>query len=194
MPHTSSRIRAYMGSSLDGYIAGPGNELDWLSADHARAGDLPASPDYLDYPGFIAGIGCLLMGRTTYEVVAAMPEWPYAGLPVLVASHRPLQDAPDGVQVAEGSIEVLVERARTLAAGRDVYVDGGAIIRQAVQAQLLDDLVLTWLPILLGGGVRLFDVLPEPVALQFSGAAAAGNGLLQVSARLLPQKNSSSNR
>ena len=54
--------------------------------------------------------------------------------------------------------------------------------------------MLTWLPILLGGGVRLFDVLPQPVALQFTGAAAAGNGLLQVSARLLPQKNSSSNR
>lgn len=194
MTHTSSRIRAYMGSSLDGYIAGPGNELDWLSADHARAGDLPTSPDYLDYPRFIAGIGCLLMGRTTYEVVAAMPEWPYAGLPVLVASHRPLRDTPDGVHVAEGSIEVLVERARTLAAGKDVYVDGGAIIRQAVQARLLDELVLTWLPILLGDGVRLFDLLPEPVALQFTGAAAAGNGLLQVSARLLPQKNSSSNR
>lgn len=183
-----------MGSSLDGYIAAPDHGLEWLSADHARAGDLPASPDYLDYPRFIAGIGCLLMGRTTYDVVAAMPEWPYAGLTVLVASHRPLHDAPDGVQVAHGHISELVERARTLAAGKDVYVDGGAMVRQAVQAQLLDELVLTWLPVLLGAGVRLFDVLPEPVALQFSAAAAAGNGPLQLRARLLPQKNSSSKR
>ncbi|HIE5094414.1 dihydrofolate reductase family protein [uncultured Stenotrophomonas sp.] len=68
------------------------------------------------------------------------------------------------------------------------------MVRQAVQAQLLDELVLTWLPVLLGGGVRLFDVLPEPVALQFSAAAAAGNGPLQLRARLLPQKNSSSKR
>lgn len=68
------------------------------------------------------------------------------------------------------------------------------MVRQAVQAQLLDELVLTWLPVLLGGGVRLFDVLPEPVALQFSAAAPAGNGPLQLRARLLPQKNSSSKR
>lgn len=194
MTQLRSRIRAYLGSSLDGYIAGPDNDLDWLSADHACQGDLPASPDYLDYPRFIADIGCLLMGRTTYDVVAAMPEWPYRDLPVLVASHRALRDAPANVQVAQGSIGSLVERAGALAAGKDVYVDGGAMVRQVVQAQMLDELVLTWLPVLLGGGVRLFDLLPEPVALQFTSAASAGNGLLQVSARLLPQKNSSSNR
>ncbi|HEL2978613.1 TPA: dihydrofolate reductase family protein [Stenotrophomonas maltophilia] len=189
-----SRIRAYVGSSLDGYIAGPGNDLDWLNVDHARDGDLAAAPDYVDYPRFIADIGCLLMGRTTYDVVAAMPEWPYRDLQVLVASHRPLHDAPGNVQVAHGSIGDLVERACTLAAGKDVYVDGGAMVRQVVQAHLLDELVLTWLPILLGGGVRLFDVLPQSVALQFTTAAPAGNGLLQVGIRLLPQKNSSSNR
>lgn len=185
MADACGRVRAYLGCSLDGFIAGPDNALDWLAADHARPGDLPAAPDYIPFEAFMGTVGCLLMGRTTYDVVAAMDGWPYGACPVLVATHRPITGAPATVSTMAGTLPALVAQARQLADGRDIYLDGGTVVRQGIQAGVVDELVLTWLPLLLGAGTRLFDDLEQPYPLQFTAAAASGSGLLQVRVRPL---------
>jgi dihydrofolate reductase len=145
------RVRVYIASSLDGFIAGPGGDLSWLPEPPEGADD-----DF-GWNAFIAQIGCLLMGRGTYDAVAAMGvNWPHSDRPTLVATHRPLVGAPPRVFAASGPIRGLVAQAAEQAGGRDVYLDGGDLIRQALDADLVDELVVTLCPVVLGAGHPLF--------------------------------------
>ena len=175
-----SRVRVYMACSLDGVIAGPDNDLSFLH-DPGPEGAPPASPDVLEFDDFMTQVGAMLMGRTTFDVVDAMDvPWPYGDILVLVATHRPLPaDAPATVRAVCGSIEELVERAKETVGRRDVYLDGGALIRQGLQAGLVDELCITFVPLIHGdGGTRLFDGLQGSTKLEFTAHANYVNGLL----------------
>ena len=129
-------------------------------------------------------VGAMLMGRRTYDVVASMDiPWPYGDTPVLVATHRPLTDPPASVRAISGDIDTLVRAAQACAGEKDVYLDGGALVRSALEAGLVDELTLTMLPVVLGEGVRLFDGLSAPLSLEFTGHHDAGLGMVQLNAR-----------
>lgn len=184
----NSRVVVYMGCSLDGFIAGPDNDLSWLSQDHGREGDLAADPGYVSFEDFMGRTGAMLMGRTTYDTVAGMGVWPYADTPVIVATTRALESDQKTVTASRGDITALVDEAKTAAGDKDVYLDGGALVRQALDAGLVDEMIITFVPIAVGAGIRLFDGLREHQRFQFSARAASGGGLLQVSARVVPAK------
>jgi dihydrofolate reductase len=154
-PNDVGRIRVYLASSIDGFIAGPGDDLSWLPEPDS---DAPLDDRALDFASFIHDVGALLMGRRTYDVVRAFDvPWPYADRPVLVATRRDLDEgAPHTVTRVEGPIDQLVSRAREAAAGKDVYLDGGELIRQACEADLVDELTITLAPVALGEGRPLF--------------------------------------
>jgi len=126
------------------------------------------------------------MGRRTYDVVVGFDgPWPYGDLPVHVATTRPLTDASATVTPVEGEIAQLVTDALAAASGRDVYVDGGTMVRATLAAGLLDDLVVTMLPVVLGEGVRLFegttlDATEGPTDLTVVDVAKYGDGFVQV--------------
>lgn len=148
------KVRVYLACSLDGYIAGPDNDLSWLAPPDPP----PTGPtEALEFGDFMAQVGVMLMGRTTHDVVAGFGDWPYGETPVLVATRRPLAPAAETVQAVHGDIDALIAQAKDLAGGKDLYLDGGALVRQALDAGLVDELVLTWVPIVLGGGVPLFE-------------------------------------
>lgn len=151
----SGRIRVYSAISLDGFLAGEGDDLSWMGVPDP---DAILDEGVLDFEGFMSQVGVLLMGRRTYDVVRAMDvPWPYGDLPVLVATHRPLdEDRPPTVRRVRGSIDILCLMAQEVAGEADVYLDGGALISQALEARLVDELVLTLVPTLLGRGVPLF--------------------------------------
>lgn len=173
------RLRAYMACSLDGFIAGPGDDLSWLEA--TRSGPLMPDPQALDFETFLVQVGCLLMGRRTYDTVAGFQgAWPYGALPVRVATSRPLSSPLDMVSPVAGSIQELVATAKRVAGGKDVYLDGGALVQQALKAGLVDELILTYVPVLLTAGVRLFDDLVGPIELRFTAHYAMPNGMLQL--------------
>lgn len=158
-----SRVRVFIASSLDGFIAGVNDELDWLPQHGAGAEDT--------FTPFMTEIGALLMGRRTYDVVSGFDgPWPYEQTPVLVATQRVLKPKVPSVRAIAGSIEVLIAQAKRAAAGRDVYIDGGALIRSALDARLIDELVVTLIPIVLGKGMPLFAGVNErhPLSLQSS--------------------------
>lgn len=177
------RIRVYMACSMDGFIAGPDHELSWLHQDHSAPGDLPPSPDALHFEPFLQEIGAMLMGRATYDAVDAMGVWPYGELPVLVATHRPLSPKRPSVRAVQGSIREVLDEARREAGGKDVYLDGGQLVQQALNAKQVDEITLTQVPVLLGKGLRLFDGLDAPMSLQFLAHKSYGQGLLQVTMR-----------
>ena len=176
--HMASRIRVYMAASLDGFIAGPDDDLSWLPTDAKPEGDA------VSFEAFMADVGAMLMGRRTYDVVQSFGgDWPYGATPVLVATRRPLEPAAPTVRSIEGSIDALLDQALDEADGRDVYLDGGGMIRAALEVGRVDELIITYAPILLGNGIRLFDTLTTRRPLVFEQHAKYGS-MLQVRARL----------
>lgn len=171
----AGRARVFIASSLDGFIAGPGDELDWLSGfDGAEDTFTP----------FMAGIGALLMGRRTYDVVTGLDApWGYGDTPVLVATTRPLEPIEPTVRAVTGSIGDMLAAARDTAGDRDVYVDGGRLIRSALDAGLIDALTVTMIPVILGDGVPLFAGLGRRVRLELVGNRDVGGGLVQLDYR-----------
>lgn len=173
----AGRIRVFIACSLDGFIAGPGDDLSWLPAPSPDAGDF-------GYTAFMAGIGALLMGRNTYEVVAGFDgPWPYGERPVLVATHRPLAPKVPSVRAVHGEPESLVAQARAAAGDGDVYVDGGAMIRGLLDARLVDEMTVTIIPIILGAGAPLFAGLAERRRLEPVGEVTTAGGVVQLTYR-----------
>lgn len=172
------RTHVFMAMSLDGFIAGPNDELDWL----------------LQYEGvedtftpFFAQVGALLMGRRSYDVVSKFEgPWQYRNTPVLVATTRPLTPQRATVRAVNGNIESLVQRAQEVAGERDVYIDGGNIIRAALDAGLVDELTVTLIPIVLGAGISLFTGVTRQHELELLGSRPIGGGLVQL--RYVPQR------
>jgi dihydrofolate reductase len=166
------RVRVFIATSLDGFIAGPNDDLSWLPK--------PSGESDFGYAAFMADIGALLMGRTTYEIVAGFDgEWPYP-VPVLVASSRPLTPVHASVRAVAGDIGSLIEQARASAGERDVYLDGGNLIRQASDAGLIDDLTLTLVPVILGAGTPLFAGVEQRRRLELVSSEAFADGLVQL--------------
>lgn len=175
------KVRVYIATSLDGFIAGPNDELDWLTNPTPDA-DLPEGA--LGFDTFMADIGAMVMGRRTYDAVRGMgPTWFYGDTPVLVATHRPLESDLATVRAATGDIGAVLDEALALAAGKDVYVDGGATIRAAMEADRVDDFVVTVVPTILGAGKPLFAGLGRRYAVEVLSHRDYGGGMVQLHLR-----------
>jgi dihydrofolate reductase len=157
--------------SLDGFIAGPHDELDWLE----RGG---GPPEDHGYAAFFASVDALLVGRRTWEVVRGFPEWPYGGKAVHVLSHRP-GEARHGERFHAGPPADVLE-ALGAEGVRRVYVDGGAVVSQHLAAGLLDELTISILPVVLGAGIRLFQEAGPERWLTLRESRSWPSGLVQL--------------
>jgi dihydrofolate reductase len=149
-----ARIRGYIASSLDGYIATDDDGVDWLTPyDTADFGEFAYEP-------FIATIRTLVMGRRTYDFIARHPSgWPYGDRRAYVVTSRPLGEAPATVNAWTEGVDALVAQLRRLDDG-DVWLVGGGLLQNAFIARgALDELDLFVVPEMIGSGIRLF---PEP--------------------------------
>ena len=173
-----SLVRVFIASSLDGFIAGSNDELDWLP--HGEGMEDTFTP-------FMKQIGALLMGRRTFDVASGFEgEWPYGETPVVVATRRPLASRLPSVISATGSIEELVQKAKELAGGRDVYIDGGTLIRSALDAGLIDEIIVTMIPTVLGAGIPLFAGTARRHPLELVSQRDIGLGLVEL--RYVPKR------
>ena len=174
------RVRVFIACSLDGFIAGEGGDLSWLTGPDAVAGGEPESGDgsgAVTFDAFCADVGAMVMGRTTFDTVAGFDgPWAYP-FPVFVATHREVT-AKDGVDVRgmSGEIGELLDAALVAAGGKDVYVDGGDVIRQALDAGRIDEVIVTMVPVVLGRGHALFAGTAERHAFDTVAIGAYGTG------------------
>lgn len=179
----TGRVRAYLGMSLDGRIAGPKGELDWLHEPRNRDASAPApkaESHWIAYEDFMTSIGVLLMGRGTFDIVSDLDSWPYE-VPVMVATESSTpHHLPERVSVASGTIDELVAEALAAAAGRDVYIDGGKLVSSALDAGLLDELTTTVLPTVRGRGIGLFDELSSSADLDLTRLSVGEGGAVQM--------------
>jgi dihydrofolate reductase len=166
-------------------VAGPEHDISFLT-EYAPQPDVHSGGG-LEFEDFLGQIGALLMGRRTYQVLLDYDAWHYGDRPVLVATHHRLPPAPQGgtAWAVQGPIEQLVTEAKAAAAGKDVYLDGGDLVRQGLDAGLVDELCLTFLPVILGRGIRLWEGLQHRNDLRFEPPTTHGQGMVQVTGRVL---------
>lgn len=138
--------------SLDGFIARPDGGIDWLSDPTERADE-----DY-GFAEFMATVDALVMGRNTFELLLTFGVWPYGSTPLYVLS-RTLKAVPEHVKdkaevTSLAPLPLLEELARR--GHQRIYVDGGKTVQSFLREDLVDELVLTRLPVLIGEGIPLF--------------------------------------
>jgi dihydrofolate reductase len=165
------KASVFIATSLDGFIARPNDDLDWLP---------PGGGEEHGYDAFIATVDALVIGRRTYEKVLTFDSWPYGEKQVFVLSTRALAAAPPGalVERLSGAPAAIV----SLLAARGVqhvYVDGGVTIQRFLQAGLIQRIIITRIPVLLGAGIPLFGALERDVALTHVRTRELAGGMVQ---------------
>ena len=148
----------FVGTSLDGFIARPNGDFDFLPPD----GGEPHG-----YDEFVATVDAIVMGRKTFEAVLTLGAWPYGDKRVVILSSRPvdLSRAVGGVveQMAGPPAQIVSQLARS--GLQHIYVDGGITIQQFLRAGLIQRLTITRVPVLIGEGIPLFGSLPHDIRL-----------------------------
>ena len=165
------KTSVFVGTSVDGFIARTNGGLDFLEV----GGGEPHG-----YEEFMATVDALVIGRQTYETVLSFGGWAYGPKPVFVLSSRPIAPPPAGAVVDRmfGAPADIV--AQLAARGiRHIYVDGGVTIQRFLRAGLVDRLIITRVPVLIGTGISLFGALEHDVLLKHVATRQYAGGLVQ---------------
>jgi dihydrofolate reductase len=165
------KASVFVGTSVDGFIARPNGDLDFLP---------PGGGEPHGYDEFMATVDALVIGRKTFETVLGFDTWPYAGKPVFVLSTRPLAPTPPGAVVEQmsGAPAEIVSQLADRGIGH-IYVDGGITIQRFLQAGLIDRLIITRVPVLIGAGIPLFGALQRDIVLRHVVTRQYASGLVQ---------------
>jgi dihydrofolate reductase len=170
------KVSVFIATSLDGYIARPDGDVSWLE-------DIEPLSDGNDagYGAFFNAIDVLVMGRGSFEKVLEFDPWPYGTKPVIVLSNS-LTDVPealqDTVRIEALPSQELVEKL-SQEGYKHVYLDGGQIIQSFLRDGLVDDMVLTSIPVLIGAGRPLFGSLEKDIKLRLVACQSWPNGMVQ---------------
>jgi dihydrofolate reductase len=165
------KASVFIGTSVDGFIARADGALDFLP---------PGGGDEHGYEAFMASVDALVIGRKTYDTVLTFDTWPYGDKPVFVLSTRPLAPAPAGAVVERMSGPPADVVSQLAARGiRHAYVDGGITIQGFLQAGLIQRLIITRVPVLIGTGIPLFGATPRDIALRHIATRHYPSGLVQ---------------
>lgn len=163
------RVRYCVAMSLDGYIAGPAGEADWIIMD----------PD-IDFRALFEQFDTVLLGRRTFEAMVQGQTAEMPGMKTYVFSRTLRQgDYPNVTMVAEKSVHVLT--ALRTASGKDIWLFGGGLLfRSLVEAGVVDTVEVTVIPVLLGGGIPLLPPPAKQVSLKLTGHRAYETGIVSL--------------
>lgn len=165
------KASVFVGISVDGFMARRDGALDFLP----EGGGEPHG-----YEAFMATVDALVIGRNTYETVLGFGEWPYGAKPVFVLSTRPLAPAPAGavMEHLSGTPEQVAAQLDARGIGH-VYVDGGITIQGFLRAGLIQRLIVTRVPVLIGTGIPLFGETARDIPLRHVATRSYASGLVQ---------------
>jgi len=177
----------FIATSVDGYIALPDGDLAWLTDPPTETGHVPASHGHDAPPGYediTADVTHLVMGRGTYDKVATFDPWPYDRFRTVVLSTTLDPDADARITVVT-SIEQALALLEDEQAGK-VYLDGGQVVTAFLAANLIQELIISRAPVILGAGLPLFHTLPHPVRLVHLGTSTTETGMTSTRYRVTP--------
>ncbi len=166
------KASVFIATSLDGFIARHDGALDWLPAN----GGEPHG-----YEEFIATIDAIVIGRNSFEKVLEFDPWPYGRKRVVVLTTRPAGVvAPDGavLELMAGTPREIVTRLAECGM-KHLYIDGGVTIQRFLEAGLIQHIIITRIPVLLGRGIPLFGPLARDIRLKHVATRSYPSGLVQ---------------
>jgi len=169
------KISVFIACSLDGYIAGKNGEIDWL--------EMIPNPNHDDcgYVAFIENIDAILMGRNTFDFVCNYDgDWPY-NRPLFVLSNT-MTEVPEKAkgkaELIRGDISEVLNKLKSKGLN-NIYIDGGKVIQTFLSEDLVDEMIITKLPILLGDGIPLFGLLENRMEFEYTGSTVFLGQLVQ---------------
>lgn len=169
-------VTLFIATSLDGYIAGPDDDLSWLFTD----------ADY-GFSSFYADVDTLIMGRGTYDVVCGMGAWPYEDKQTVVVSRNAdFEVATPDTKLHSGELPALLDQLREEGADSVWLVGGGELVRSFLGQGLLDRITVSLHPILLGTGVPLFPGGFQRTMLLLEDTTTFDGGLVQMNYHVMP--------
>lgn len=146
----AGKVQWALTMSLDGFIAGPNHEMDWMTGT-------TNAPGLVD--GYVAATGAILGGRRGFD--GAPGPGPYGGRwsgPIFVLTHHPEDATPvEGITFLSGTVAAAVETGLAAARGKNLQIFGADVARQCLAEGLIDEFCAHIAPVMLGGGIRLFD-------------------------------------
>ena len=162
----------YVASSIDGFIAPADGSLDWLSP----FSDTGEDHGYIDFYG---GIDALVVGARTYEQMLGFGAWPHHDRPVTVMSSRQLPAAGPGVKLSPQSPRAVVDELVSAGHRRIWLVGGGAVASSFAAAGLIDEYIISFLPVVLGSGIGLLGGHGDVRPLQLIESETFSDGVVQ---------------
>jgi len=167
------RTSVYIGTSLDGFIAKKDGNIEWLT-------QFASEEAFASYQEFTSNIDAIVIGRGTYEKVLSFPSWPYDKKVFVLSSsikHIPhtLQDKVTIVSMAPA--ELLAHLSKE--GFSSIYIDGGKVIQSFLNADLIDRLIVSQAPVLLGDGIPLFGALYTELQFSHLRTMVQSNGLVR---------------
>ena len=165
------RTMIFIAASLDGFIAREDNSLDWLENPHTAPGQ-----DY-GYQRFIESVGASLMGRNTFDVIR---DHVFASLD---GSPGPKEKFKNVERIEGQPVEILENLKKR--GFSSIYIDGGKVITEFIDHSLIDEMIITTIPVLLGKGIPLFGHLNDEIRLQLLSTVDFKDGFVQSSYKVL---------
>lgn len=163
----------YVASSLDGCIAKEDGDVSWLE-------ELDISIEDTGYDEFYSTVDALVMGRKTYEMIVSFGEWPYGDKPIWVCSNNKitpmkgcnLQTGNTPLEASQAAIEMNIKHLW--------LVGGGSLASSFLANNLLTNISLSLMPIILGGGIKLFGDVPTPANINKESEKTHNSGMIQI--------------
>jgi len=172
------KVILYISSTLDGFIAGPDNDLSFLDKMHLDGEDY-------GYTTFVKSVDTVIVGRNTYQwVIDEGFEYPHSDKDIYIVSRQ--ERASEGkLHYYNGDLKTLVRQLKA-EKGKNIYCDGGAtVVNRMLQAGLIDEIILSIIPVLLGAGIPLFKAGYAKQELKLLSSQSFNSGLNQLHYRVL---------
>src|SRR4249919_1521415 len=163
----------FIGTSLDGFIARKNGDIDWL-VHYANDEAVNA------YEKFMSRIDAIVIGRGTFEKVLSFPSWPYAKKVFLLSTS--IKDVPAILKEKVTILSMKPAELLNYLSGKgfsNIYVDGGKVIQDFLKEDLIDELIISKVPVLLGEGIPLFGYLHADLQFEHTRTEAGSNGLVR---------------
>jgi len=163
----------FIGTSLDGFIARKNGDIDWL-VQYANVEAVHA------YEKFIHRIDAIVIGRGTFEKVISFPSWPYEKKVFVLSTS--IKEVPNGLNEKVTLLSMKPAALLAYLSGKgfsNIYVDGGKVIQDFLKEDLIDELIISKVPVLLGNGIPLFGSLDNDLQFKHTLTEIGSNGLVR---------------
>ncbi len=174
------KASVYIATTVDGFIARPNGELDWLPGSDGVVDPELGDEDF-GFSEFMNSIDVLVMGRNTYELVISTGQWAYGKTKVIVLSStlKEISEIVSNTVCLRSCTPIELYNELKESGAHHLYIDGGKTIQGFLRGNLISEITITKVPVLIGEGIPLFANIPEDIKLTHLKTIAYENGFVQ---------------